>query len=254
MTDPIRLGAEPLSIEALEDVATRRRGVMVDAAARKRVAEVRAGIEALLRDDAPSTYGVNTGFGALAEVRIPAADLARLQVNLVRSHSTGVGGPFGEAITRGMMLLRANVLMLGTSGVRPVVPELLVGMLERGVHPVIPEKGSVGASGDLAPLAHLALVLIGEGRAVLDGEVLPGGVALERVGLTPIALAAKEGLSLINGTQAMTADAALTVARADRLAKLADIAGAASLQALLGSRRPFAPRIQAARRQPGQAA
>lgn len=254
MTDPIRLGAEPLSIEALALVAERRRAVVVDEAARARVADVRKGIDALLRDDAPSTYGVNTGFGALAEVRIPASDLARLQVNLVRSHATGVGAPFSAAITRGMMLLRANVLLLGTSGVRPVVPELLVGMLEHGVHPVIPQKGSVGASGDLAPLAHLALVLIGEGRAVFEGEVLPGGEALKRAGLTPIALAAKEGLSLINGTQAMTADAALTVARAERLARTADIAGAASLQALLGSRRPFDPRIQAARQHPGQAA
>ncbi len=254
MSDPIRLGAEPLSIEALVAVAERRRAVVVDPAARARVADVRRGIDALLRDDAPSTYGVNTGFGALAEVRIPAADLARLQVNLVRSHATGVGRPFSETITRGMMLLRANVLLLGTSGVRPVVPELLVGMLDRGVHPVIPEKGSVGASGDLAPLAHLALVLIGEGRAAFEGDVLDGGEALKRAGLTPISLAAKEGLSLINGTQAMTADAALTVSRAEMLAKVADIAGAASLQALLGSRRPFDPRIQEARRHPGQAA
>lgn len=254
MTDPIRLGAEPLSIAALAAVARRQRSVRVDDAARRRVAEMRRGIDALLREDAPNTYGVNTGFGALAEVRIPPADLARLQVNLVRSHATGIGAPFDEATTRGMMLLRANVLMLGTSGVRPAVPELLVGLLERGVHPVIPEKGSVGASGDLAPLAHLALVLIGEGRAVFEGEVLPGGEALKRAGLAPITLAPKEGLALINGTQAMTADAALTVDRARMLAKVADIAGSASLQALLGSRRPFDPRIQAARCHPGQAA
>lgn len=254
MTDPVRLGAEPLSIEPLVAVARRTRRVVVDPQARQRVADVRRGIDALLATDAPNTYGVNTGFGALAEVRIPPSDLAKLQVNLVRSHATGVGAPFDEATTRGMMLLRANVLLLGTSGVRPEVPELLVAMLDRGVHPVIPEKGSVGASGDLAPLAHLALVLIGEGRAVFEGEALPGGEALKRAGLTPIALAPKEGLSLINGTQAMTADAALTVARARMLLKVADVAGAASLQALLGSRRPFDPRIQAARGHPGQAA
>jgi histidine ammonia-lyase len=153
-----------------------------------------------------------------------------------------------------MMLLRANVLMLGTSGARPVVPELLVAMLESGVHPLVPEKGSVGASGDLAPLAHLSLVLIGEGEAMFAGERLAGDEALRRAGLAPIVLAAKEGLSLINGTQAMTADAALTVDRARMLAKVADIAGAASLQALLGSRKPFDPRIQAARSHPGQAA
>lgn len=254
MMDPVRLGAEPLSIEALVEVARRTRAVVIDEQARARVEEVRRGIDALLRADAPSTYGVNTGFGALAEVRIDPKQLAELQVNLVRSHSTGVGVPFDEATTRAMMLLRANVLMLGTSGVRPVVPELLVAMLERGVHPVVPEKGSVGASGDLAPLAHLALVLIGEGEAVHAGERLPGAEALRRAGLTPIVLAAKEGLSLINGTQAMTADAALTVDRARMLVKVADIAGAASLQALLGSRKPFDPRIQAARRHPGQAA
>lgn len=252
--DPVRLGAEPLSIEALVAVARRTRSVLVDAQARERVADVRRGIDALLVADAPNTYGVNTGFGALAEVRIDPAQLAQLQVNLVRSHSTGVGTPFDEATTRAMMLLRANVLLLGTSGVRPVVPELLVAMLERGVHPVIPEKGSVGASGDLAPLAHLALVLIGEGEAFYDGVRQPGGEALKRAGLEPIALAPKEGLSLINGTQAMTADAALTVDRATMLVKVADIAGAASLQALLGSRKPFDPRIQAARRHPGQAA
>lgn len=252
--DTLCLGAESLSLDDLVGVAHGTRAVKIDSAARDRIAHIRGRVDALLDDDAPNTYGVNTGFGALAEVRIDRDQLARLQVNLVRSHATGVGHPFDEPTTRAMMLLRANVLMRGTSGVRPVVPELLVAMLGRGVHPLIPEKGSVGASGDLAPLAHLALVLIGEGEALYDGARMPGGEALARAGLQPITLAAKEGLSLINGTQAMTADAALVTARARRLLQVADIAGAASLQALLGSHRPFDPRIQAARCHPGQAA
>ncbi|MCA9538827.1 MAG: histidine ammonia-lyase [Myxococcales bacterium] len=254
MAEPLRLGADPLTIADLVAIARGARPVALDADARGRVARVREGIDALLAHDAPNTYGVNTGFGALAEVRIDRAKLAALQVNLVRSHATGVGARFDRATTRAMMLLRANVLMLGTSGVRPAVPELLVEMLRRGVHPCIPEQGSVGASGDLAPLAHLALVLIGEGQAEVDGRVMPGGEALAAVGLKPVTLAAKEGLALINGTQAMTADCALTIDRAQNLARVADITGAASAQALLGSRRPFDARIHAARPHPGQLA
>lgn len=246
------LGERPLSLAEVVDVARGRR-VAIDPARLARVAAVRAKVEALLAADAPFTYGVNTGFGALAEVRIAAHELAHLQVNLVRSHATGVGRPYDRETTRIMMLLRANVLLMETSGVRPEVPRLLVDLLNAGVHPVIPEKGSVGASGDLAPLAHLALVLIGEGRAELDGEVLPGGEALRRVGLAAVTLAPKEGISLINGTQAMTADAVLAVRRAEMLVRVADIAGAASLDALLGTPRAFDARIQAARGQAGQA-
>ena len=165
-----------------------------------------------------TVYGVNTGFGKLAEVRIPPGSLAQLQTNLVRSHAGGVGRRLSEAESRAMLLLRANVLAKGLSGCRPALVELLVALLNAGVHPVIPEKGSVGASGDLAPLAHLALVVIGEGEAILKGERLAGDEALQRAGLKPMVLAAKEGLALLNGTQAMTAVGALAVARARRVA------------------------------------
>lgn len=249
----ITLGTGRLTLPALWAVAHGLAGVEIAAEARARVARIRARIEALLGPQAPNTYGVNTGFGALAEVRINEADLARLQVNLLRSHATGVGEPYPAPVARAMMLLRANVLLLGTSGVRPEVPELLVEMIERGICPSIPQKGSVGASGDLAPLAHLALVLIGEGEATYEGVRLPGDEALARAGLRPLVLGPKEGLALINGTQAMTADAALTLERAERLAKTADIAGAMSLEALKGTARAFDARIHAMRPHPGQA-
>jgi histidine ammonia-lyase len=199
-------------------------------------------------------YGINTGFGKLSSVTISPTALATLQLNLVRSHACGVGKPLSEAETRAMMLLRANVLAQGTSGVRPVVLEQLVAMLNAGVHPVIPEKGSVGASGDLSPLSHLALVLIGEGEAIFQGERLPGQVALARAGLHPICLEAKEGLALLNGTQAMGAVGGLALARLLALADLADVAGALSLDALRGTATAFDARIHAVRPHPGQVA
>jgi len=180
--------------------------------------------------------------------------LKQLQANLVRSHSAGVGQPLAEPEVRAMLLLRANVLAKGFSGTRLVVPELLVAMLNAGVHPVIPEKGSVGASGDLAPLAHLALVATGEGEAFYRGERVAGGEALRRAGLTPVVLEAKEGLALLNGTQAMNAVGALAAARALRLAKLADVAGAMSLEALKGTPAAFDERIHRARPHAGQVA
>jgi len=250
---PLSLGDQRLSLDDVWQVAVEGRPVALAEAALRRVARVRGKIDGWLGPHAPDVYGVNTGFGALAEVRVAAEDLARLQLNLVRSHATGVGQPFTRPITRAMMLLRANVLVLGTSGVRPEVPTLLVEMINRDVVPVVPEKGSVGASGDLAPLAHLALVLVGEGEALFGGERLTGADALARAGLSPIALAAKEGLALINGTQAMTADAALTLYRARRLCDTADIAGAQSLDALKGTARAFDARIHAMRPHPGQA-
>lgn len=199
-------------------------------------------------------YGVTTGFGKLADQRISPADVRQLQVNLVRSHAAGVDDPLDEEETRGIVLLRANVLTRGHSGVRPVVVESLLELINRRVLPVIPSRGSVGASGDLAPLAHLALVLIGEGTAVVDGRRLSGRAALQRVGLRPLRLEAKEGLSLLNGTQAMLALGLLALRRCDRLVDAADVAGALSLEALKGTPVAFDPRIHRLRPHRGQRA
>jgi histidine ammonia-lyase len=201
-----------------------------------------------------AVYGVTTGFGRLASVQIPAADAAQLQVNLVRSHAVGAGPPLPADVVRGMLLLLGASLRRGHSGVRPEVVELLQAMLEHGVVPVIPSKGSVGSSGDLAPLAHLALVLIGEGEATAGGERLPGAAALARAGLEPIALSAKEGLALINGTHLMAAAGGLAVREAERLVDAATVATALSLEAFKGSTVPFDARLHALRPQPGQQA
>jgi histidine ammonia-lyase len=252
---PVVVG-RPLSLEALEDVARRGRAVVFDAEARALVQRSRAAIDAIAEagDDGPRVYGVNTGFGALSETRISAGDVRQLQKNLVRSHSTGVGPDLPVAEVRGMMLLRAQVLALGASGVRPELADVLCAMLDKRVHPRIPAQGSVGASGDLAPLAHLALAMIGEGEAQIeDGPFMPGGEAMKRAGVTPVALEAKEGLALINGTQYMTSLGVLALLDAERLARISDVAGAMSLEALKGSSRPFDPRLQAARPHPGQA-
>jgi histidine ammonia-lyase len=199
-------------------------------------------------------YGVTTGFGNFADVHIPLGHLRELQLNLLRSHAAGVGDPLGEAETRALLLLRANVLARGFSGVRPETLELLVELLNRRVHPVVPSQGSVGASGDLAPLAHLALPLVGEGECVFEGRRRTGAEALAAAGLRPIALEPKEGLALINGTQLMTALGGLAVARAVRLARSADVVGALTLDALLGTDVAFDPRIHAERPHPGQQA
>jgi histidine ammonia-lyase len=198
-------------------------------------------------------YGVTTGFGNFADVHIPLDRLRELQLNLVRSHAAGVGEPLGEAETRGLMLLRANVLAKGFSGIRLATLELLVEMLNRHVHPVVPSRGSVGASGDLAPLAHLALPLVGEGECLFDGRHLPGAEALRAAGLTPVVLEPKEGLALINGTQLMTAITGLALAEAGRLVRTADVVGALTLDALRGTDVAFDDRIHAARPHPGQA-
>src|SRR6516225_2319348 len=194
-----------------------------------------------------TAYGINTGFGKLASVRISSEQVRQLQVNLVRSHSCGVGTPLSIAETRAMMLLRANALAKGLSGVRPVVVETLCAMLNAGVHPVIPSQGSVGASGDLAPLAHLANVVIGEGEAFLKQERLPGGMAMQRAGIASVALEAKEGLSLLNGTQGMLALLSLALLEADMLVDTADVAASLSLDALRGSPGAFDARIMHAR-------
>src|SRR5437899_12798661 len=201
MSSSITLDGRSLSIADVIAVARRRASVAIAPAALAGLAASRQAVEtALARGD--TMYGVTTGFGKLAHVRIPAADLGRLQLNLIRSHASGVGEPLSEEAVRAMMLLRANVLLLGTSGPRGVLPELLVAMLNAGVHPTVPSQGSVGASGDLAPLSHLALAMIGEGED--SGR-------LRAAGLAPITLEAKEGLAFVNGTQAQTGLAALLV-------------------------------------------
>ena len=252
---PLLLG-RPLSLDDLAAVARDHRPVALCPEARERAAASRRAIDAIAEagDSAPAVYGVNTGFGALAETRIPERDVRALQRNLVRSHACGVGPDLGEAEVRGMMVLRAQVIALGFSGVRVEVIDALIGMINAGVYPRIPAQGSVGASGDLAPLAHLALVLIGEGEATFAGRRLSGGEALYEAGLTPVELQAKEGLALINGTQYMTALGALALVDAASLATVADIAGSMSLEALKGSKRPFDDRLMAVRAHPGQAA
>jgi len=247
------LNGQSLTLAQIEAVALAACPVGIAEAALSRVRQSRACIEEILAAG-ETVYGVNTGFGKLSDVRIPPDKLAELQVNLVRSHAGGVGNPLSEAESRAMLLLRANVLAKGFSGVRPVLLELLIALLNAGVHPVIPEKGSVGASGDLAPLAHLALVLIGEGEALYRGERLKGKEALSRAGLRPLQLDAKEGLALLNGTQAMTAVGALAVARGQRVVRLADLAGAMSLEALMGTPAAFDKRIHLARPHAGQVA
>ena len=267
MESPVFLGRSgtPLHATDLEDVALRGRAVRLDDEARTRVRASRAAIDRIAEagDRAPNVYGVNTGFGALSETRIGQDDIRALQRNLVRSHSTGIGKPLSAAEVRGIMFLRAQVLALGASGVRDVVVDRLVAMLDRGVVPKIPSQGSVGASGDLAPLAHLALVFIGEGEASVDAPsvgrgpraaLVSGADALARAKLGSVVLEAKEGLALINGTQYMASLGTLAVLEAERLATVADIATSMSLEALKGSTRPFDARLHMARPHPGQKA
>jgi histidine ammonia-lyase len=219
----------------------------------ERMERSRAHIDALAAGDEP-IYAVNTGVGLLADVRIPREQLDELQRNVIRSHSAGVGEPLAREVVRAMMLIRANVLAMGFSGIRPLVAERLCDLINRGVTPVVPSQGSVGASGDLAPLAHMALVLIGEGEAELNGAVLPGAEALSRAGIAPIDLHPKEGISLINGTQAMLAIGCLELEAAEVLAGTSDVVCALTLDALRGTPRAFDPRIHAARPHPGQLA
>jgi len=250
----VRVGLS-LSLSDLEDVAVRARSVAFAEEARAKVELSRAAIEAIANagDAAPNVYGVNTGFGALSETRISASDVRALQRNLVRSHCTGVGPNLSPPEVRGIMLLRAQVLALGNSGVRASLVDLLVALLNKQVHPRIPVQGSVGASGDLAPLAHLALTMIGEGEAQIgEGPMRPSADVLREVGIEPLTLEAKEGLALINGTQLMASLGTLSLLTAERLCVAADVAGAMSLEALKGSSRPFDERLHLARPHPGQ--
>ena len=247
----MELNGEQISLVQLAAVALGAEAVRISSLARPRILASRKVIEQIVARDVV-VYGVNTGFGKLSDVRIPQNDLRQLQLNLVRSHACGIGNPLSEAEVRAMILLRANVLALGFSGVRLEIIQLLCEMLNRHVYPVVPEKGSVGASGDLAPLAHLALSLIGEGEAFFETERMPSAEALRRAHLTALQLEAKEGLALLNGTQAMHAVGGLALLRALSVARVADVAGAMSLEALKGTPAAFDLRLQDARPHPGQ--
>ncbi|MBI3747889.1 MAG: histidine ammonia-lyase [Chloroflexi bacterium] len=242
-----------MTITDVEAVARRGARAMLDPSARDRMQEARDLVEALVASGAV-VYGVTTGFGDLANISIPAADSERLQENVLMSHAAGVGPPFPREVVRAMLLLRANTLSLGHSGCRPLLVDRLLAFLEAGIHPVVPEQGSLGASGDLAPLAHLALPLIGRGQVEFQGSVVPALIALREAGLEPLVLQAKEGIALLNGTQMMGAIGALLLADADRLARTASVAAAMSVEALLGTDVAFAAAYQLARPHPGQVA
>src|ERR1044072_8499613 len=249
----LQLKGQQLTLQQIVDVAKGREQVVLADEARVRVERARQVGQDIVTQGR-NVYGVNTGFGKLSDVSIDKSDLLQLQLNLLRSDSCGLGEPLAEPEARAMLLLRANVLAAGFSGARPLVIETLIAMLERRVTPVIPEKGSVGASGDLAPLAHLALAAIGEGEAFFKGERLPSSVALERAQLAPLQLEVKEGLALLTGTQAMGGVGGLALHRANKLARLADVAGAMTLEALRGTPVAFDERIQIARPHPAQIA
>jgi histidine ammonia-lyase len=248
------LTGEDLSVEDVWAVAVEGGNVDLAQEAREKMVAARGLVERAAHGSHEHTYGINTGFGRFVSQTIPVELTEELQLRLLRSHACGVGDPYPMEIVRAAMLLRANALAKGNSGARVATVELLVDCLNRGVVPVVPSRGSVGASGDLAPLAHLALPLVGEGEAWVDGERLEGREALARVGLEPIRLQAKEGLSLVNGTQFMAAFTALGLVRARRLAKAADLACALSVEALQGSRSSFLPEVQALRPHRGQSA
>jgi len=248
----LQIDGRSLTLEAIAAVAGGLRDVSLADDARARIEASRAVVDRKAAGP-EAVYGVNTGFGSFADVRIDAESLDKLQVNLLRSHAAGVGAPLGEPVVRAMTLLRANVLARGHSGIRASTVDALLALIRAGVHPVVPSRGSVGASGDLAPLAHLALVLIGEGEALSGDRRVPGAEALAKAGLSPVVLGPKEGLALINGTQASTAVLSLALVGAERLARAADLGAALSIDALRGSSKPFDPRIHAARPHAGQA-
>jgi histidine ammonia-lyase len=258
MSTPITLDGNSLSVDQVAGVARSRIPVAVDAGARTRAGASRAVVDRAIAENRP-VYGVTTGFGRLASVRIPPDQLLQLQRNLILSHVAGVGDPLPVDVVRAIMLLRANVLLKPTSGVRAVLAERLVALLNAGIHPVVPEQGSVGASGDLAPLSHVALALLGEGEVDVAG---PDGTsrrssaaeALQAAGIAPVVLEAKEGIAFINGTQAQSALLALLVHDARRLWRNAHVAAAMSLEALRGTPDPFDARVHAVRPHPGQAA
>ncbi|MBN2795358.1 MAG: histidine ammonia-lyase [Clostridia bacterium] len=245
------LDGQSLTIEDVVNVARHGYKVEISEDAIKRVERARKTVDDFVAEEAV-IYGITTGFGKFENVHISQEDTKDLQRNLIISHSCGVGTPFDEEIVRAVMLLRANALAIGNSGIRLTTLKTLIEMINKGVYPVIPEKGSLGASGDLAPLSHMVLVLIGMGEAFVDGKRVPGSVAMEKAGLTPVELTSKEGLALINGTQVMTAVGCLAVYDAYQLCKLADISAALSIEALSGITDAFDPRIHKVRPHKGQ--
>jgi len=249
--ETLKLGAKSLKLEDVREVALNSRRVALSPKAIQKINRSYKYLQGEIKKGG-ALYGVNTGFGLLSNVRIPDADIETLQYNLLRSHACGVGPSMSDRFVRAMLLLRANALALGNSGVRLQLVEQLLSLLNAGVYPVIPAQGSVGASGDLAPLSHLALVLIGEGRARYKGKEMTGAQALSKAGLKPIRLGPKEGLALINGTQFMTAIGTLTLLEAEHLCDVADVAGAMTIEALRGTSSAFEPEIHAVRPHPGQ--
>src|ERR1700704_5570757 len=249
----MQLNGQPLALTQIAALALGDERAEVSSSAHARILASRKVIDDIVARDTV-VYGVNTGLGKLADVRVAKNELREPQHNLVRSHACGIGGPLSEPEVRAMMLLRANVLALGLSGIRQEIIEMLCEMLNRHIHPVVPEKGSVGASGDLAPLAHLALTLIGEGEAFSKSERMESSEALRRAKLKPARLEAKEGLALLNGTQAMHAVGGLSILGAKRLARVADVAGAMTLEGLRDTPAAFDSRLHEARPHRGQKA
>ncbi|MEM3578417.1 MAG: histidine ammonia-lyase [Candidatus Bathyarchaeia archaeon] len=248
----VQIDGENLTIEDVVKVARENAKVAIPEKIKNRVKRCRSFLEELAKKN-EVIYGVNTAFGALSNITIPPEEAKALQLNLIRSHSTSVGEPLSTDIVRAVMLLRANTLAKGYSGIRLETLETLVEMLNKGVHPIIPSKGSVGASGDLAPLSHMVLVLIGEGKAEYKGEIMDGKKAMEKTGIKPVQLEFKEGVALNNGTQLITAIAALTLHDAENLMKVAEAAAALSLEALLGVADAYNEKIHKVRPHPGQA-
>jgi histidine ammonia-lyase len=249
--DEVHIDGETLTIEDVVKVARKNTAVVLSKKAKEKVKESRQILEKMVENN-KIIYGVNTGFGALSKIKISPLDIKKLQLNLIKSHSTGIGNPLETDIVRATMLLRVNTLAKGNSGIRLETLETLVEMINKKVHPIIPAKGSVGASGDLAPLSHMILVLMGEGKAEYQGKILNGKEAMEKAGIKPVQLEFKEGIALNNGTQLMTAIAALTVYDAENLIKTAEAAAALTLEALLGVYDAFDEKIQKIRSHKGQ--
>jgi histidine ammonia-lyase len=247
----VTLDGAHLTLEDVVAVAYQQEDVQLAKTAIERMHRSRERVERAIQDPAP-VYALNTGVGLLADVRLSSAEIETMQLNLVRSHCCGVGEPLPTAVVRGMMLIRANVLAKGLSGIRPVVAQRICDLLHHHITPIVPSRGSVGASGDLAPLAHMALVLIGEGQAAHQGEILPGSVCLQRAGLQPLQLLGKEGISLLNGTQAMLSIGCLQLAAMETLFYSAQTTAALTMEALRGTSAALDPRLHEARPHPGQ--